>query len=174
MPSIHSAPTATSECQLYFYKEVGNPLSNLEIAWQFRNRLKSFSKRRLRYLWHSLYKLLGKDQANSHSNPNPPGARLQPGDRVRVKSRQEVQALLNPWQELHGCAFMEEMWVYCGTEQVVMKRVEKFLDEATLRMYSSQGLVLLENLICEGTIDFGRCDRSCFYFWREEWLEKID
>jgi len=27
---------------------------------------------------------------------------------------------------------------------------------------------------CQGTPDLGRCDRSCFYFWREEWLEKLD
>jgi hypothetical protein len=25
-----------------------------------------------------------------------------------------------------------------------------------------------------GTPDYGRCDRACFYFWREEWLEKLD
>jgi len=29
-------------------------------------------------------------------------------------------------------------------------------------------------LHCQGTSDYGRCDRSCFYFWREEWLEKIN
>jgi hypothetical protein len=27
--------------------------------------------------------------------------------------------------------------------------------------------------MCQGTKDFGRCDRSCFFFWREEWLEKL-
>jgi hypothetical protein len=28
--------------------------------------------------------------------------------------------------------------------------------------------------MCKGTAEFGTCDRSCFVFWREEWLEKID
>ena len=98
---------------------------------------------------------------------------LQAGDKVRVKSKEEILSLLDPWLEQKGCGFMEEMWIHCGTEQVVRKRVEKFLDEATLRMRTSQGIVILEGLMCEGTMDFGRCDRSCFYFWREEWLEKI-
>ena len=99
---------------------------------------------------------------------------LQAGDRVRVKPKQEILSLLDPWQEQKGCGFMEEMWIYCGTEQVVRKRVEKFLDEATLRMRTSRGIVILDGLLCDGTVDFGRCDRSCFYFWREEWLEKIE
>ena len=174
MPTSNFVPDATSKCQLEFYKEVGNPNSKLEIAWQFRNRLKSFSKRRLRYVRYYLRKVFGKAYEDIPQSPPPPQQRLEPGDKVRIKSKEAIQALLNPWQEQNGCAFMEEMWIYCGTEQVVMKRVEKFLDEATLRMYSSQGLVLLENLMCEGTIDFGKCDRSCFYFWREEWLEKIE
>ena len=173
MPNSSYAPNATSKCQLYFYKEVADPISTLEIIWQFRNRLKSFSKRRLRYLRYYLRKLIGKDHQDINRNAASLQTHLIPGDRVRVKSQQEIQALLNPWQEQNGCAFMEEMWIYCGTEQVVKKRVEKFLDEATLRMHTSKGLILLEDLFCEGTIDFGRCDRSCYYFWREEWLEKL-
>jgi hypothetical protein len=174
LPNSSYAPNATSKCQLYFYKEVADPISTLEIIWQFRNRLKSFSKRRLRYLRYYLRKLIGKDHQDINRNAASLQTHLIPGDRVRVKSQQEIQALLNPWQEQNGCAFMEEMWIYCGTEQVVKKRVEKFLDEATLRMHTSKGLILLEDLFCEGTIDFGRCDRSCYYFWREEWLEKLE
>ena len=34
-------------------------------------------------------------------------------------------------------------------------------------------IVILDGVICEGTKDFGICDRACFYFWRVEWLEKI-
>ena len=173
MPNSSYAPNATSKCQLYFYKEVADPISTLEIIWQFRNRLKSFSKRRLRYLRYYWRKLFSKDRDDSNQTAASMRVDLNPGDRVRVKSQQEIQALLNPWQEQNGCAFMEEMWIYCGTEQVVKKRVEEFLDEATLRMHTSKGLILLEDLFCEGTIDFGRCDRSCYYFWREEWLEKL-
>jgi len=174
LPISNYAPNATSKCQLYFYKDVADPISNFEIIWQFRNRLKSFSKRRLRYIRFYWRKLIGKDNHDVNRNVASLQTHLNPGDKVRIKSKQEIQGLLDPWQEQYGCAFMEEMWIYCDTEQVVKKRVEKFLDEATLRMHTSKGLVILEDLFCEGTIDFGRCDRSCYYFWREEWLDKLE
>jgi hypothetical protein len=56
----------------------------------------------------------------------------------------------------------------------VFKPLERFVDERDLRVKSSKGIVLLDGVTCQGTGDFGRCDRSCFLFWREEWLEKID
>ena len=169
-PSVRSA---ISKCQMLLYRAVAEPITKLQIIWQFRNRLKRFSKRRWYYIqqrWRKFNKPRFEDKANLEQANQP----LQSGDRVRIKSKQEILALLDPWLEQKGCGFMEEMWVYCDTEQVVRNRVEKFMDEATLRMRTSKGIVLLEGLMCEGTIDFGRCDRSCFYFWREEWLEKIE
>jgi hypothetical protein len=41
-------------------------------------------------------------------------------------------------------------------------------------MKQCKGIVILENVFCQGTKDFGACDRTCFFFWREEWLEKIE
>lgn len=155
------------------YRNVAEPISRLQIIWQFRNRLKRFAKWRWYYIQQTWRKLTkpGTDAAEDLEATSSP---LKSGDKVRVKSREEILALLDPWLEQKGCGFMDEMWVYCGTEQVVRNRVERFMDEATLRMRTSKGIVLLEGLMCEGTIDFGRCDRACFYFWREEWLTKIE
>jgi hypothetical protein len=75
---------------------------------------------------------------------------------------------------LRGCGFMPEMEKYCETNQKVFKIIQKFLDERDYLMKKCKGMVILENVFCEGTIDFGRCDRTCFFFWREEWLEKIE
>ena len=69
---------------------------------------------------------------------------------------------------------MEEMWTYCGTEQKILKRVEKLLDEHDYLMKKCKGIVILDGVMCQGTKDFGTCDRSCFYFWREEWLENLE
>ena len=99
---------------------------------------------------------------------------LKAGDLVQVRPREEIQATLNPWGQLKGCMFMPEMLPYCGTTQRVLKRLERFVDERDYHVKKSQGIVLLEGLNCQGTSDYGRCDRACFYFWREEWLEKID
>lgn len=102
------------------------------------------------------------------------GARIDAGDWVRVRPRSEIEATLNHWRQLKGCAFMPEQAPYCGTVQQVHKRMERFVDERDLRVKKSPGIILLAGVQCQGTADFGRCDRSCFYFWREEWLEKID
>ena len=69
---------------------------------------------------------------------------------------------------------MPEQEQYCGTTHRVHKRMERFVDERDLRVKRSRGIILLEGVMCEGTAEFGSCDRSCFYFWREEWLEKVD
>jgi len=98
---------------------------------------------------------------------------LEAGDRVRVRSLDEIQDSLNHWRQLKGCTFMPEMAAYCGTTQRVLKPLQRFVDERDLRVKRSTGIVLLEGVMCQGTADFGNCDRACFYFWRAEWLEKI-
>lgn len=99
---------------------------------------------------------------------------LEPGDWVRVKSIEEIEATLDRFNELKGCAFLSDMYQYCDTVQRVFIRVERFLDERDYKVKSAKGLVYLENLFCTGTPVFGRCDRRCFFFWRVEWLEKLD
>ncbi len=98
---------------------------------------------------------------------------LKAGDLSRVRSRAEIEATLNQWHQLKGCTFMPEMAQYCGTEQRVLKPMRRFVDERDLRVKRSRGIVLLEGLYCQGTAEFGPCDRSCHFFWREEWLEKV-
>jgi len=98
---------------------------------------------------------------------------LESGDWVRVRSLDEIQDTLNNWRQLKGCTFMPEMVAYCGTTQRVLKPLQRFVDERDLRVKRSTGIILLEDVMCQGTADFGNCDRSCLYFWRVEWLEKI-
>ena len=99
---------------------------------------------------------------------------LASGCMVRVRPEEEIGATLNAWSELKGCMFMDAQRQYCGTTQRVLKLVERFVDERDYRVKKAKGLVLLEGLFCEGTPDYGRCDRACHYFWREEWLERLD
>ncbi len=62
----------------------------------------------------------------------------------------------------------------CGTTQRVLQPMERFLDERDYKVKKVKGLVLLAGVICRGTPVFGRCDRCCHLFWRQEWLEKIE
>jgi hypothetical protein len=98
---------------------------------------------------------------------------LKAGDMVRVRPNEEIQATLNYWRQLKGCTFMPEMQPFCGTVQRVLKPMERFVDERDLRAKKCTGIILLEGVMCQGAAGFGQCDRSCFFFWREEWLEKI-
>ncbi len=95
------------------------------------------------------------------------------GERVRVRSREEIQATLDPFKELRGCAFLPEMYEYCGTEQRVFRVMQRFMDERDYKLKKVRGVILLENVFCSGTPVFGPCDRSCLLFWREEWLERL-
>jgi hypothetical protein len=103
-----------------------------------------------------------------------PTAILAAGDLVRVRSKEEIAGTLDRWNELKGCAFLEDMWQYCGTEQAVLQPLERFLDERDYKVKKCKGIVLLKDVQCIGTPVFGRCDRKCYLFWRVEWLEKIN
>ena len=95
------------------------------------------------------------------------------GDIVKVRSQEEIVSTLDPFKELKGCAFLPSMYQYCGTQQRVLMSMQRFIDERDYKLKKARGVVLLENVICSGTSLFGACDRCCFLFWREEWLEKL-
>jgi hypothetical protein len=164
------------KCQLYDLAGIAKPLHIGESIYQRRKRVKRIIKRRLRYVQNVFSEITGREKEllRTSTEASTKILNLKPGELVRIKSRDEIQNTLNRWNALKGCAFMEEMWQYCGTTHRVFKRVNQFLDERTYLVRKCKGIVLLEGVICHGTKDFGPCDRSCFLFWREEWLEKID
>ena len=162
------------ECQIHGLEQMSEPLGRIEVVWQLRHKLKRVLKRRLRYLRNRLSRTGRTAHAPAGTEKTAAGQALVAGQAVRVKSREEIQATLDPWNYLKGCGFMEEMWPYCGTQQRVLKPVRRFLDETDYRFKRPRGIVFLEGVTCKGTHDYGRCDRNCFYFWREEWLEKVE
>jgi hypothetical protein len=131
-------------------------------------------KQRTNDLFNWFARLTGGTERPTTAPATTATTKLQAGDRVRVRSEEEIQATLNHWRQLRGCTFMPEMAPYCGTTQRVHRRMERFVDERDLRVKRVNGIILLEGLQCQGTADFGPCDRCCYYFWREEWLEKLD
>jgi hypothetical protein len=147
-----------------------------------KRRLSSRTKRKLKRRFNSvLYFLRGHSSSRSAdaapldaAKHTPSNLQLKPGDPVRVKTLEEIKSTLDGWNELNGCMFMDAMAEYCGTTQRVLQPVERFVDERDYRVKKAKGITLLEGLICRGTPYYGRCDRACYYFWRNEWLEKID
>ena len=96
---------------------------------------------------------------------------LQPGELVRVKSESEILETLDSCGKSRGLAWIPCMNKYCDRECRVYKRVEKIILESTGEIRKARNTVLLEGVICDGL--YG-CDRSCFPFWREVWLERVN
>jgi hypothetical protein len=98
------------------------------------------------------------------------------GDRVRIRSKEQILATLNEKNKLEGCFFMQEMFNYCGKEYKVIRKVENFFDEAAMEMRKARTTYLLEGLHCSGKLTgyVTKCDRNCYSFWKEAWLEKIE
>ncbi|GBC63768.1 hypothetical protein DENIS_4766 [Desulfonema ishimotonii] len=163
-------------CQIHALGQMAERGDVAGTLWQRRNRLRRIVKRRWNYLVNLASEIAEPRKGAESARPDMKyGSRpLQPGDMVRVRSEKEIQATLNRWNQLRGCSFMEEMQPHCGTVQRVFKRIEKFLDERDYLIKRCGGIVILEGVLCSGTRDFGACDRACFFFWREEWLEKTE
>ena len=105
-----------------------------------------------------------------------PSLGLKAGDVVKIRSKEKILQTLDKNGTLGGCGFMEEMRQYCGSQHKVLKRVDYFFDERNSRFLKARNIVLLEGLHCSGNLSesMPKCDRLCFFFWREEWLEKIN
>jgi hypothetical protein len=96
---------------------------------------------------------------------------LRPGEWVRVKPEEEILATLDHCYQNKGLAWMPIMSQYSGKKLKVYKRVDKIVLESTGEIRKLKNTVLLEGGICDGI--YG-CDRSCFHFWREIWLERVE
>lgn len=105
----------------------------------------------------------------------PDSLNLKPRDRVRVRSRKEIKQTLNSHNTFRGLQFMEPMWKYCGREMTVYKHVRLVYDGGD-KMKKCRNTVLLRGAVCDGrnVLHEEGCDRSCFFFWKEAWLEKVE
>ncbi len=126
----------------------------------------------LKRAYYTSIHLRGESAAQRAAKSLAPAVPYAQGEWVRVRSREEIQATLDPFKELKGCAFLPSMYKYCGTEQRILRSMQFFMDERDYKLKKVRGIVLLENVMCNGTAAFGECDRCCFLFWREEWLER--
>lgn len=141
------------------------------------------------FLARSLRKIrdIGKRLHHSISGKSPAGGecsirnddqkiQFHRGDIVRVRSREQIKALLSGDDANRRCAFMHEMYQYCGRELQIMKFVESFFDEAKQRTCKCRETVILEDAVCSGKQRLYRmkCDRNCYFFWRTDWLERVE
>ncbi len=176
-----------NKCQALSLERMAEPGRNAEtVMLPLRSRVRlilrrSFSpsvKRKIKgytgYLAVSISRLTGNSETPAAKATDTIPIEFNPGDKVLVRPKDQIQATLNYWGELKGCSFLAEMELYCGTIQSVLKPVRRFVDERDYRIKRVKGVYFLEGVNCQGFELYGTCDRACFYWWREEWLEKVD
>jgi hypothetical protein len=99
---------------------------------------------------------------------------LRPGDLVRVKSKEEIEATLDTMGRNRGLSFDGEMSNYCGRTATVRARVNRLIEESNGEMVNIKSdCIILENVVCAA--DYHRfCTRAIYPYWREIWLEKVE
>lgn len=167
-------------CQLQGFPaelEFGAPGPEEPWAWYLRRRalgvrlrVRRERARLARLLWP-----LGWSAPGTSRGPLP-APDLAEGDRVRVRPLDYIRGTLDGMGALKGCGFGLGQRKFCGGEYRVLRRVDRFYDEARGRLLKGHHLVLLEGVQCDGSnVPWTEgCQRMCFFFWRTEWLEKLD
>lgn len=103
-------------------------------------------------------------------------SRFDVGSTVRVRSLEDIIRTLDPERRLDGCLFTPQMEQYSGHMYEIIKIVRGVFDERHCRMHQTRTtLYILDDLICDGQVVCfpSRCDRSCYFFWHERWLEAL-
>jgi hypothetical protein len=109
--------------------------------------------------------------------PQLPLLDLQPGEWVRIKSPQEIEATLTDKGFNRGLWFDREMLVLCGQTFQVRQRVHRFINETTGTMIElGSDCITLAGAVCSGEYSLSRwfCPRAIHPYWRECWLERVD
>jgi hypothetical protein len=102
---------------------------------------------------------------------------LQPGELVRVKSKEEIAKTLTPDGRNKGLWFDREMLPYCGGVYRVRQRIGRFINEqdGTLVVLKNDAITL-DGVVCSGERSVCRwfCPRAIYPYWRESWLERVE
>ncbi len=200
-PPPHDAPCFASagdeagdcaQCQLYDLPGAGARFGRLESAARRLRKsaahLAQVARRSVAdpgFVRARVRRLLRRDDAPAAiGGPAPRRAAavrlgLAPGERVRVKSAAEIRATLDDTGRCEGLGYMPDvMDAFCGRTFVVRKRVHQFFDERRWRLLKLRNVVILDGVFCEpppnDQTDYAGCDRTCFLFWKEAWLERAN
>jgi len=120
------------------------------------------------------------DNLESKVLPRPLG--LKAGDRVVVRSADEILRTLDARGMLENLPFMPEMLEFCGKPFRVLNRVVQstidgaFLrdhSESWVRQFRNNDVVTLDSVRCGGEKHDG-CQRACAIFWKEAWLQRFE
>jgi hypothetical protein len=101
---------------------------------------------------------------------------LQPGEWVRVKSKEQIAATLNQSCKNRGLWFDWEMLPHAGRTYRVQERISRIVDERSGELIEiNSDTLVLEGVACSGDHSSRRlfCTRAIYPYWREAWLERV-
>ena len=176
-------------CQNTESMKATTPLKVFKNPGQYWREFSNGNYGRLRFIWLGARALVlevaHRFGLTSQSPLRGPDARapeterldLQPGEFVRVRPPEEIEATLDNKGMNRGLSFDREMLRYCGQTLRVKARVDHLIDEATGRMvHIKRDAIILEGGICTGDCSTSRwfCPREIYAYWREGWLERVE
>jgi len=94
------------------------------------------------------------------------------GDKVVVRSAQEILATLDADGRLDAMPFMPEMIAHIGQQMQLARPVERTCVEGP-GLRGLTDTVFLEGARCDGGMHDG-CQRACMIFWKSAWLRPAD
>ncbi|MGB7220868.1 MAG: hypothetical protein WBD07_18855 [Vicinamibacterales bacterium] len=102
---------------------------------------------------------------------------LQPGELVRVRSKDAIMKTLNVDLRNRGLGFDVEMAAYCEKGEFrVLRRVEKIINEKTGQMMTLPNpCIVMDGVVCSGNYSKNRmfCPRAVYPYFREIWLKRV-
>lgn len=172
-------------CQLKALEsaEIQLPRREKAVRWTRRklldisNRVNTLLKRIVKFIFLRKRERRKSQKLKGEVIAMPP-LNLKVGERVRIKTLEEIKMTLDKNNKFQGLEYTLAMDKYCGGTFKVFKRVERAFDERKWKLAKVKDVVLLEGVFCDGDsgieVDWDGCDRSCFLWWKEAWLERLD
>jgi hypothetical protein len=99
-------------------------------------------------------------------------SKLNVGDWVEVRSKDEILRTLDSNGQVDGMPFMPEMFAFCGKRFQVYKRAHKTCDTVFPVRGRRVDQAIHLNTRCDGSAH-GGCQASCLIFWKEAWLKPL-
>ena len=167
------------ECQVGGLPQAGRPLGRIDVLI-----------RRILQAWGGLKRVCERVTAgggascgdrhaagSGQEGPRRAPLGLKPGERVRVRSWAEIEQTLDADKCCGGLGWLPLQQHHCGKTYAVVRRVDRFFDERARRLLKLRDVVLLDGVHCippkDGPWSYAGCERMCFLFWKEDWLERV-
>jgi hypothetical protein len=88
---------------------------------------------------------------------------------VKILSYPEIETTLNSKKKYKGLTFLPGMKPYCGEFATVQREPLYVLDQGGRKIQQCKNIIICKKLYCDGTNI--KCDRSCLYYWKKDWLK---